>query len=126
LILERLISDKARRFDARADGIGHKTFASVRGVRVRTHNLPRPRAQEIAQQNCLPCIYLVDSGGANLPNQDEVFPDRDHFGRIFFNRADDAVGAYEELKRSFEMDPSLEKIAHTDGDVNDLLLEQKK
>ncbi|HNG82377.1 MAG TPA: carboxyl transferase domain-containing protein, partial [Burkholderiaceae bacterium] len=41
------------------------------------------RAQEIAQQNRLPCIYLVDSGGANLPNQDEVFPDRDHFGRIF-------------------------------------------
>jgi 3-methylcrotonyl-CoA carboxylase beta subunit len=45
------------------------------------------RAQEIAQQNSLPCIYLVDSGGANLPNQDEVFPDRDHFGRIFFNQA---------------------------------------
>ncbi|MBH9551281.1 carboxyl transferase domain-containing protein [Inhella gelatinilytica] len=45
------------------------------------------RAQEIAEQNCLPCIYLVDSGGANLPNQDEVFPDRDHFGRIFFNQA---------------------------------------
>ncbi len=45
------------------------------------------RAQEVAQQNCLPCIYLVDSGGANLPNQDEVFPDRDHFGRIFFNQA---------------------------------------
>jgi 3-methylcrotonyl-CoA carboxylase beta subunit len=45
------------------------------------------RAQEIAQQNGLPCIYLVDSGGANLPNQDEVFPDRDHFGRIFFNQA---------------------------------------
>jgi 3-methylcrotonyl-CoA carboxylase beta subunit len=45
------------------------------------------RAQEIAQQNHLPCIYLVDSGGANLPNQDEVFPDRDHFGRIFFNQA---------------------------------------
>ena len=45
------------------------------------------RAQEIAQQNNLPCIYLVDSGGANLPNQDEVFPDRDHFGRIFFNQA---------------------------------------
>ena len=41
------------------------------------------RAQEIAQQNRLPCLYLVDSGGANLPNQDEVFPDRDHFGRIF-------------------------------------------
>ncbi|NYT24583.1 methylcrotonoyl-CoA carboxylase [Alcaligenaceae bacterium] len=45
------------------------------------------RAQEIAQQNQLPCIYLVDSGGANLPNQDEVFPDREHFGRIFFNQA---------------------------------------
>ena len=45
------------------------------------------RAQEIAQQNKLPCIYLVDSGGAFLPKQDEVFPDRDHFGRIFFNQA---------------------------------------
>ncbi len=45
------------------------------------------RAQEIAQQNHLPCIYLVDSGGANLPNQDDVFPDREHFGRIFYNQA---------------------------------------
>ncbi|GAB7354465.1 hypothetical protein MBLNU459_g4945t1 [Dothideomycetes sp. NU459] len=45
------------------------------------------RAQEIAQQNRLPCIYLVDSGGANLPRQADVFPDRDHFGRIFFNQA---------------------------------------
>ncbi len=45
------------------------------------------RAQEIAQQNNLPCVYLVDSGGANLPNQDEVFPDKDDFGRIFFNQA---------------------------------------
>jgi 3-methylcrotonyl-CoA carboxylase beta subunit len=45
------------------------------------------RAQEIAQQNRLPCIYLVDSGGANLPHQAEVFPDRDHFGRSFFNQA---------------------------------------
>ncbi len=45
------------------------------------------RAQEIAAQNHLPCIYLVDSGGANLPNQDDVFPDRDHFGRIFYNQA---------------------------------------
>jgi 3-methylcrotonyl-CoA carboxylase beta subunit len=45
------------------------------------------RAQEIAAQNLLPCIYLVDSGGANLPNQTEVFPDRDHFGRIFYNQA---------------------------------------
>ncbi|PRY76627.1 3-methylcrotonyl-CoA carboxylase beta subunit [Yoonia maritima] len=45
------------------------------------------RAQKIAEQNNLPCIYLVDSGGANLPNQDEVFPDENHFGRIFYNQA---------------------------------------
>jgi 3-methylcrotonyl-CoA carboxylase beta subunit len=45
------------------------------------------RAQEVAQANRLPCVYLVDSGGANLPNQAEVFPDRDHFGRFFFNQA---------------------------------------
>jgi 3-methylcrotonyl-CoA carboxylase beta subunit len=45
------------------------------------------RAQEVAEQNNLPCIYLVDSGGANLPRQDEVFPDKEHFGRIFFNQA---------------------------------------
>ncbi len=45
------------------------------------------RAQEIAEDCGLPCVYLVDSGGANLPNQDEVFPDRDHFGRIFYNQA---------------------------------------
>src|ERR1700739_2537404 len=45
------------------------------------------RAQEIARENRLPCIYLVDSGGANLPHQTEVFPDRDHFGRIFYNQA---------------------------------------
>src|SRR5277367_6757958 len=45
------------------------------------------RAQEIATENALPCVYLVDSGGAFLPRQDEVFPDSDHFGRIFFNQA---------------------------------------
>src|SRR6266550_4649936 len=45
------------------------------------------RAQEVAEQNSLPCIYLVDSGGAFLPLQAEVFPDREHFGRIFFNQA---------------------------------------
>ncbi len=45
------------------------------------------RAQEIAEENHLPCLYLVDSGGANLPHQDQVFPDRDHFGRIFYNQA---------------------------------------
>src|ERR687896_799605 len=62
--------------------------ATVRGgtyypVTVKKHL----RAQEIAEQNDLPCIYLVDSGGTFLPLQDEVFPDRDHFGRIFFNQA---------------------------------------
>ena len=45
------------------------------------------RAQELAAQNRLPCIYVVDSGGAFLPLQDEVLPDRDHFGRIFYNQA---------------------------------------
>lgn len=50
------------------------------------HREKHLRAQTIAQQNRLPCIYLVDSGGANLPRQDEVFPDREHFGRIFFNQ----------------------------------------
>lgn len=45
------------------------------------------RAQDIAEENHLPCVYLVDSGGAYLPKQDEVFPDRDHFGRIFYNQA---------------------------------------
>src|SRR5690606_34970028 len=45
------------------------------------------RAQQIAADNHLPCIYLVDSGGANLPHQSEVFPDREHFGRIFYNQA---------------------------------------
>ncbi len=51
------------------------------------------RAQTIAKENRLPCIYLVDSGGANLPRQDEVFPDREHFGRIFFNQANmSAIG----------------------------------
>ena len=45
------------------------------------------RAQEIAQDNHLPCVYLVDSGGANLPYQADIFPDRDHFGRIFYNEA---------------------------------------
>lgn len=45
------------------------------------------RAQEIAEENNLPCIYLVDSGGANLPHQSEVFPDKIHFGRIFYNQA---------------------------------------
>ena len=55
------------------------------------------RAQEIAAANNLPCVYLVDSGGANLPNQDEVFPDRDHFGRIFFNQAKMSAGGIPQI-----------------------------
>ena len=55
------------------------------------------RAQEIALQNRLPCIYLVDSGGANLPHQDEIFPDRDHFGRIFYNEAQMSAGGIPQI-----------------------------
>ncbi|NQZ89981.1 MAG: methylcrotonoyl-CoA carboxylase [Colwellia sp.] len=55
------------------------------------------RAQAIAQENNLPCIYLVDSGGANLPNQDEVFPDKEHFGRIFFNQANMSAQAIPQI-----------------------------
>ena len=55
------------------------------------------RAQEIAGENRLPCLYLVDSGGANLPHQAEVFPDRDHFGRIFFNQANLSAGGIAQI-----------------------------
>jgi 3-methylcrotonyl-CoA carboxylase beta subunit len=55
------------------------------------------RAQEIAMENRLPCIYLVDSGGANLPHQAEVFPDREHFGRIFFNQANMSARAIPQI-----------------------------
>ncbi len=55
------------------------------------------RAQEIALENNLPCIYLVESGGANLPQQDEVFPDRDHFGRIFYNQANMSAGGVPQI-----------------------------
>ncbi len=55
------------------------------------------RAQEVAAQNRLPCLYLVDSGGANLPNQDEIFPDREHFGRIFFNQANMSAAGIAQL-----------------------------
>jgi 3-methylcrotonyl-CoA carboxylase beta subunit len=55
------------------------------------------RAQEIARENRLPCIYLVDSGGAYLPLQDEVFPDRDHFGRIFYNQANLSAGGVPQI-----------------------------
>src|SRR5271155_90618 len=62
--------------------------ATVKGGTYSPITVKKPlRAQEIARANRLPCIYLVDSGGANLPNQTDVFPDRDHFGRIFFNQA---------------------------------------
>src|SRR4029077_6886662 len=56
-----------------------------------------PRAQEIARENRLPCIYLVDSGGAFLPEQDNVFPDRDHFGRIFYNQATMSAAAIPQI-----------------------------
>jgi 3-methylcrotonyl-CoA carboxylase beta subunit len=55
------------------------------------------RAQAIAQENNLPCVYLVDSGGANLPNQDDVFPDKEHFGRIFFNQANMSAQAIPQI-----------------------------
>src|SRR4051812_30745415 len=62
--------------------------ATVKGATSSPLPVKKPlRAQEVAEQNRLPCVYLVDSGGAFLPLQDEVFPDRDHFGRIFFNQA---------------------------------------
>lgn len=57
------------------------------------------RAQEIAQQNRLPCVYLVDSGGANLPRQSDVFPDRDHFGRIFYNQANMSAQGIAQVRR---------------------------
>lgn len=56
------------------------------------------RLQEFAMQNNLPCVYLVDSGGAFLPMQDEVFPDRDHFGRIFFNQANMSAAKIPQVK----------------------------
>ena len=58
------------------------------------------RAQEIARENRLPCIYLVDSGGANLPHQTEVFPDREHFGRIFYNQATLSVARHPADRRA--------------------------
>src|SRR6185369_11463744 len=74
--------------DAPCAGVVAANDATVKGgtyypMTVKKHL----RAQEIAAENNLPCIYLVDSGGAFLPKQDEVFPDRDHFGRIFYNQA---------------------------------------
>src|SRR5918995_1720597 len=73
-------ADRPRRARVRREPGAHD------GARRRASRAHR-RAQEIAEQNHLPCIYLVDSGGAFLPMQDEVFPDRDHFGRIFYNQA---------------------------------------
>lgn len=57
------------------------------------------RAQEIARENKLPCVYLVDSGGANLPRQDEVFPDANHFGRIFFNQANMSAEGVSQVRK---------------------------
>ena len=76
-------------------------YATVKGGTYYLMTLKKHlRAQEIALQNRLPCIYLVDSGGANLPHQDEIFPDRDHFGRIFYNEAQlSAAGIPQPLRR---------------------------
>ena len=63
------------------------------------------RAQEVALQNRLPCIYLVDSGGAFLPMQDEVFPDREHFGRIFFNQATMSAAGIPQIAASWAPAP---------------------
>ena len=57
------------------------------------------RAQDIAKENHLPCIYIVDSGGANLPRQADVFPDRDHFGRIFYNQANMSAAGISQVLR---------------------------
>src|SRR5246127_2483720 len=70
------------------EGVVVAKDATVRGGPYSPMTVKNPlRAQEIARDNRLPCLYLVDSGGAFLPAQDEVFPDRDHFGRIFYNQA---------------------------------------
>src|SRR5436189_124135 len=61
--------------------------SAAQGMRAFVSELEERLGQEIAFENRLPCIYLVDSGGAHLPSQDAVFPDRDHFGRIFYNQA---------------------------------------
>uniref|UniRef100_A0A4W3HT02 methylcrotonoyl-CoA carboxylase n=1 Tax=Callorhinchus milii TaxID=7868 RepID=A0A4W3HT02_CALMI len=72
------------------------------------------RAQEIAHQNHLPCIYLVDSGGANLPRQAEVFPDRDHFGRIFYNQAVMSAKAIAQVKAATGEEVSAEDLGGAD------------
>lgn len=60
--------------------------------------------QEVAKENRLPCIYMVDSGGAFLPKQAEVFPDRDHFGRIFFNQANMSAAGASGSERGWQVD----------------------
>ena len=74
------------------------------------------RAQEIALQNRLPCIYLVDSGGAFLPRQDAVFPDRDHFGRIFFNQATMSARGVAQIARAGQQVKLDELLARLDPD----------
>ncbi|KAL2779602.1 methylcrotonoyl-CoA carboxylase beta chain, mitochondrial isoform 2 precursor [Daubentonia madagascariensis] len=72
------------------------------------------RAQEIAMQNRLPCIYLVDSGGANLPRQADVFPDRDHFGRIFYNQANMSSKNITQVKAATGEEVSAEDLGGAD------------
>ena len=70
------------------------------------------RAQEIAQENRLPCVYLVDSGGANLPRQADVFPDRDHFGKIFYNQANMSSLGISQVSFSYTVDIFLLNVYH--------------
>jgi len=79
------------------------------------------RAQEIAETNRLPCIYLVDSGGANLPRQDEVFPDRDHFGRIFYNQARMSADGIPQIAVVMGLCTAGGAQAHNDGDLGDTI-----
>src|SRR6476661_7212521 len=86
--LENVAHHRALAEDLRREVVVVANDATVKGgtyypMTVKKHL----RAQEIAAQNRLPCVYLVDSGGAFLPLQDEVFPDKEHFGRIFYNQA---------------------------------------
>jgi hypothetical protein len=77
------------------------------------------RAQTIAEQNRLPCIYLVDSGGANLPRQDEVFPDREHFGRIFFNQANMSAAGHSPNRRGHGLVHGGRRVRARDGGRSD-------
>ncbi|KAL9014877.1 MAG: hypothetical protein Q9180_008914 [Flavoplaca navasiana] len=107
--------------DVPAGGIvtGAKECFSVKGgtyypITVKKHL----RAQAIAEENRLPCIYLVDSGGANLPHQADVFPDRDHFGRIFYNQARSLFPPYPPPFPNSPQNPPNQSYTPTDNSDN--------